>query len=123
MTEAVNISEPDIVERMRRGDERVHIAIGAVCNNNCIFCMEEDREGRREVNSRTDDSLVRWILEQNPGAEEICFTSGEPTTNPALPLANWTVLGVAPEFAPGLYLFFDAGDGSSSARFYCVRSP
>jgi hypothetical protein len=25
---------------------RVHILTGAVCNNNCIFCMEEDRDGR-----------------------------------------------------------------------------
>jgi MoaA/NifB/PqqE/SkfB family radical SAM enzyme len=74
-----------VAERISGKTERVHVLTGAVCNNNCIFCMEEDREGRREVNSRTDDSLVRWILQENPGAEEICFTSGEPTTNPALP--------------------------------------
>ena len=64
--------------------ERVHVLTGAVCNNNCIFCMEEDRDGRYEVNSQTDDARVRFILEQNRGAEEICFTSGEPTTNPSL---------------------------------------
>lgn len=64
--------------------ERVHVLTGAVCNNNCIFCMEEDREGRYEVNSQTDDARVDWILSQSRGAEEVCFTSGEPTTNPSL---------------------------------------
>jgi cyclic pyranopterin phosphate synthase len=78
-------SEPRIEARLEQRAERVHILTGAVCNNNCIFCMEEDREGREEVNSRTDDALVRFILEQNAGVEEVCFTSGEPTTNPSLP--------------------------------------
>jgi len=78
----------DIRERIAEKRERVHVLTGQVCNNNCIFCMEEDREGRKVTNARTDDALVRWILEQNPGAEEICFTSGEPTTNPSLP--KWT---------------------------------
>jgi cyclic pyranopterin phosphate synthase len=79
-----------VEQRIAQKTERVHVLTGAICNNNCIFCMEEDRDGRREVNSRTDDSLVRWILEQNPNAEEICFTSGEPTTNPSLP--RWVKL-------------------------------
>lgn len=77
--------EPSIDERIARKDERVHVLTGAVCNNNCIFCMEEDRDGRYVTNSQTDDALVRFILEQKKGAEEICFTSGEPTTNPRLP--------------------------------------
>ena len=70
--------------------QRVHILTGAVCNNNCIFCMEEDRDERYVTNSATDDGVVRWILDQNRGCEEVCFTSGEPTTNPRLPLwTNW----------------------------------
>jgi cyclic pyranopterin phosphate synthase len=28
--------------------------------------------------------MVRWILEANPDTEEVCFTSGEPTTNKSL---------------------------------------
>jgi len=28
---------------------------------------------------------VRWMLEHHRGAEEVCFTSGEPTTRPELP--------------------------------------
>lgn len=76
--------EPDVVERMRTSDERVHINIGAVCNNNCIFCMEEDRDGRYVNNSAMTPERVRWILEQHRGALEVCFTSGEPTTRAEL---------------------------------------
>lgn len=64
---------------------RVHILTGAVCNNNCIFCMEEDRDGRYVVNSATTDETVRWILGRHDRFEEVCFTSGEPTTNQRLP--------------------------------------
>jgi N-acetylneuraminic acid mutarotase len=44
-------------------------------------------------------------------------------TNPAVPLANWTVLGVAPEFSTGLFVFSDAQAAGGPQRFYCVRSP
>src|SRR5580692_4689067 len=79
------VVEPSIVERVTRQSERVHISIGAVCNNNCIFCMEEDRDARYVNNSAMSDERVRWILAENRGAEEVCFTSGEPTTRPELP--------------------------------------
>jgi cyclic pyranopterin phosphate synthase len=78
-------SDPTIVERVSRRAERVHVSLGAVCNNNCIFCMEEDREGRYVNNSAMTAERVGWILEENRGAEEVCFTSGEPTTRPELP--------------------------------------
>ncbi|MEM9067009.1 MAG: radical SAM protein HxsC4 [Myxococcota bacterium] len=75
----------DVSARIQEKAERVHILTGPVCNNNCIFCMEEDREGRKILNSQTDDALVDWILEQNAPCEEVCFTSGEPTMNKSLP--------------------------------------
>src|SRR5579871_1405344 len=78
-------SDPTIAERVSGQAPRVHISIGAVCNNNCVFCMEEDREGRYVNNSAMTAERVRWILEENRGAEEVCFTSGEPTTRPDLP--------------------------------------
>lgn len=78
-------SEPTILDRVAQQAERVHVSIGAVCNNNCVFCMEEDREGRYVNNSAMTPERVRWILEENRGAEEVCFTSGEPTTRPDLP--------------------------------------
>jgi molybdenum cofactor biosynthesis enzyme MoaA len=78
-------AEPTIAQRVSQQAERVHVSIGAVCNNNCIFCMEEDRDGRYVNNSAMTAERVRWILEENRGAEEVCFTSGEPTTRPELP--------------------------------------
>jgi MoaA/NifB/PqqE/SkfB family radical SAM enzyme len=68
-----------------RQEERLHVSIGAVCNNNCVFCMEEDRDGRYVNNSAMTPERVRWMLERHRGAEEVCFTSGEPTTRPELP--------------------------------------
>ena len=74
-----------VEERIANREERVHILTGAICNNNCIFCMEEDRDARYVTNSATTDERVRWVLDQNRGCEEVCFTSGEPTTNKRLP--------------------------------------
>jgi hypothetical protein len=45
------------------------------------------------------------------------------TTNLALPSSNWTAVGVAPEFAPGLFFFSDPLATSNPKRFYRVRSP
>ncbi|HWA72737.1 MAG TPA: radical SAM protein HxsC4 [Polyangiaceae bacterium] len=79
-----------VEERIKGREERVHILTGAVCNNNCLFCMEEDREARYDTNSATNDEVVKWILDRNRGCEEVCFTSGEPTTNPRLAIwARW----------------------------------
>lgn len=81
----VDPTDPTITERIEGHDERLHVSIGAVCNNNCVFCMEEDRDGRYVNNSAMTRERVRWILERHRGAEEVCFTSGEPTTRPELP--------------------------------------
>lgn len=77
--------ESSITERIEHQLERLHVSIGAVCNNNCVFCMEEDREGRYVNNSAMTPERVRWMLERHRGAEEVCFTSGEPTTRSELP--------------------------------------
>lgn len=45
------------------------------------------------------------------------------TTDLALPPANWTVLGVVPEFSSGLFAFSDTQAANGPQRFYCVRSP
>jgi N-acetylneuraminic acid mutarotase len=45
------------------------------------------------------------------------------TTNLALVLTNWTVLGVAPEFSSGLFLFTDQQATNKPQCFYGVRSP
>lgn len=83
-------NEAPVEQRIAEKRERVHILTGAVCNNNCVFCMEEDRDARYVTNSATTDEVVKWILGQNRGGEEVCFTSGEPTMNPRLPQwARW----------------------------------
>ncbi|MBI2392096.1 MAG: radical SAM protein [Deltaproteobacteria bacterium] len=83
-------AERSVQRRIEARDERLHISIGAVCNNNCVFCMEEDRDGRYVNNSAMTGERVRWMLERHRGAEEVCFTSGEPTTRPELPeFAAW----------------------------------
>jgi hypothetical protein len=45
------------------------------------------------------------------------------STNVALPLTNWTVLGTATETPPGQYQFTDSQATNSPRRFYRVRSP
>jgi len=64
--------------------ERLHICVGHSCNNNCIFCMEEDRESRFErLSNQTDDDVRRMM--ETAGAREVMFTSGEPTLHESLP--------------------------------------
>ena len=91
VTRAANPTPPEpsaegesFVERMGEQGERVHIPLGARCNNHCLFCME-DREARARVNGAMTAERVRWIIDQHRGVEEICFTSGEPTLHPDLP--------------------------------------
>ena len=82
MSDGCSTIEPTIEKRLSTRDERIHISIGAVCNNNCIFCKEEDRDGSYVNNPAITVERVRWILEQGRGATAACFTSGKPTKRP-----------------------------------------
>ncbi|OQC42875.1 MAG: Cyclic pyranopterin monophosphate synthase [Deltaproteobacteria bacterium ADurb.Bin058] len=65
---------------------RLHICVAEDCNNNCIFCMEEDRDARRDrMAGQTDDDVRRMIASVDSSVKEIMFTSGEPTLHPSLP--------------------------------------
>ena len=65
--------------------DRLHVNLGFTCNNNCWFCMEEDRERREEnLRGQTDDD-VRQMLIRHRACGEVMFTSGEPTLHPRLP--------------------------------------
>jgi N-acetylneuraminic acid mutarotase len=44
-------------------------------------------------------------------------------TNLATPAANWSVLGEAPEYAPGQYYFVDSEATNYPTRFYRIRWP
>ncbi|HOA12919.1 MAG TPA: radical SAM protein [Myxococcota bacterium] len=81
--------------------QRVHICIGAICNNNCIFCMEDDRQARRDAVEAWSKADVLDVIAANADRNEILFTSGEPTTNRDLPeyiaaaaRAGYRVIGV-----------------------------
>jgi cyclic pyranopterin phosphate synthase len=69
-----------VVERIAGQGERVHLPVGGACNNNCLFCMEDDRASRADAAQRMTAERVRWVMSQHRGAQELCFTSGEPTT-------------------------------------------
>ena len=45
------------------------------------------------------------------------------STNVALPLTNWTILGNAIQVTPGVYQFTDPGAANHPQRFYQVVSP
>ena len=64
--------------------KRLHVNVGFSCNNNCIFCMEEDRLERYDRLSNQTVEDVRRMLEASTNAEMVMFTSGEPTLNPDL---------------------------------------
>lgn len=63
---------------------RLHVNVGFSCNNNCIFCMEEDRVERYDRLSSQSAGDIRQMLESSSNAEMVMFTSGEPTLNPDL---------------------------------------
>ena len=44
------------------------------------------------------------------------------TTNPSLPVSDWTVLGGVPEVAPGRFQFADPQATTVPRMFYRVRS-
>jgi hypothetical protein len=45
------------------------------------------------------------------------------TTDPTLPLSNWTALSGVTEISPGQFQFTDLQATNSPQRFYRVRSP
>jgi cyclic pyranopterin phosphate synthase len=69
---------------MDREGKRLHICLGIQCNNNCIFCMEEDRESRARRLEKIDTATVERILASYPQRNEVLFTAGEPTLRPDL---------------------------------------
>jgi cyclic pyranopterin phosphate synthase len=71
----------------RETDRRFHMVLGSRCNNNCIFCMEEDREARRRRVEAFSPEDLDAILVENAALGEVMFVSAEPTLSPRfLPL-------------------------------------
>jgi hypothetical protein len=65
------------------------------------------------------DGLFQFAFTNTPGA----FFGLRASTDPALPLSNWTTLGDATEVSPGQFRFTDLQAISRPQRFYRVRSP
>jgi hypothetical protein len=66
-----------------------------------------------------NDGTFQFAFTYTPGAT--CTVLG--TTNPALSITSWSVLGAATEISSGQYQFIDAGATDQTLRFYRVRSP
>lgn len=64
-------------------------------------------------------NTFRFVFTNMAGAGFSVLTS----TNLALPLSNWTVLGGVIEVSPGNYQFTDPNATNGMQRFYRVRSP
>jgi WD40 repeat protein len=103
---------------------KVLVAAGYYVNNNVqLFSAELYNSAAGGV------SLVNPVKLPG-GAFQFAFTgvangtnTALATTNPALPLADWTVLGVVPEFSSGLFVFSDPQAADGVQKFYRVRSP
>lgn len=68
---------------------------------------------------RLADGSFQFAFTNNIGAIFGALAS----TNPALPISNWTLLGGVIEVTPGHFQFTDPQAGGSPACFYCTRSP
>ena len=71
----------------------------------------------KAVRELTDGSF-QFAFTNNPGA----LFSVLATTNPALPVSDWTALGGATEISPGQFQFTDPSAPNQPRRFYRVRS-
>ncbi|HEY3358549.1 MAG TPA: radical SAM protein [Polyangia bacterium] len=65
--------------------QRFHILAGPDCNNNCVFCMEDDRADRKHRHALITAERVLQLLKDHVAGGEVMFTSGEPTLNRNLP--------------------------------------
>ncbi len=70
---------------MEKDEQRLHICFGTHCNNNCVFCMEEDRAARSRRFQRIDRAAAVEIMSSATTRNEVMFTAGEPTLREDLP--------------------------------------
>jgi MoaA/NifB/PqqE/SkfB family radical SAM enzyme len=68
-----------------RNERRLHICMGEVCNNNCLFCMDKGGRLRQRHLELIDPEETLRFMEENRELGEILFTAGEPTLHEDLP--------------------------------------
>ncbi|MBN2112453.1 radical SAM protein [Candidatus Woesearchaeota archaeon] len=65
------------LKKQKHMPKSINIILGHSCNNNCIFCWDNNRDSKAKKNEEEVLFQVKKILEKKP--EEIFFTGGEPT--------------------------------------------
>jgi MoaA/NifB/PqqE/SkfB family radical SAM enzyme len=66
--------------------ETLHVSVGYTCNNACLFCMESDKELRRQlVQNFIKTDHMYHEMDEHQNIKKIGFGRGEPTLNPELP--------------------------------------
>lgn len=63
--------------------DRFQVLTAPDCNNNCLFCMESDRENRRKIVKAVSATQIKTLLEENAFRKSVMFTAGEPTSHPS----------------------------------------
>jgi hypothetical protein len=103
---------------------KVLVAAGYYVNNNVQLASAE------LYNSAAGGISLVNPVKLPGGAFQFAFTGPAngtntvlATTNLALPLADWTVLGTVPEFSTGLFVFSDPQAANGPKGFYRIRSP
>ncbi len=71
---------------LKSTDERFHVLVGRVCNNNCVFCMERHGDARTFGEANLTDERIRDELQRHASAGFVMLASGEPTLSPGLPM-------------------------------------
>jgi DNA-binding beta-propeller fold protein YncE len=78
------------------------------------------RDVSRTITAAAVLSQGQFQLQFSGGANVLYSVLG--STNPALPLSNWTVLGPATQTAPGVFQFTDLA-ATNGLGFYSLRTP
>lgn len=63
----------------------LHVLLGPACNNNCLFCMEDDQRGRARHRRQQSPEDIEALMREYRERDEVLFTSAEPTLSPQLP--------------------------------------
>lgn len=64
--------------------KRLQIITSPVCNNNCVFCIDNRLRGRLSVKV-LDRNALDALKKMAGKMDRVLFTAGEPTLNPRLP--------------------------------------
>lgn len=77
----ISVANDNIIQK--DSTERLHVCVGFVCNNLCMFCIDSKKDKPR-LFEKLGCGEIYAILRDNRGMKRVCFTRGEPTLNPNL---------------------------------------